>query len=150
MSNSFFAPVQIASLFLQNTSFEIIGQPADVMNLKVELLLLCNEDDLSIQDDETTHLSMSLRVVANLINDKDDDDVRVASLATVFIDVFVNDSANNQNRKEIFKYLRINGVSIAYAHARTCLMMLAGLTPLSDYVLPPILPNEYLKSVDED
>ena len=42
------------------------------------------------------------------------------------------------------RYLAANSISIAYSHARSSIMVLAGMTPIQSFILPAVLPYSIL------
>ncbi len=42
------------------------------------------------------------------------------------------------------RYLAANAISIAYSHARSSIMVLAGMSPIQSFILPAVLPYSIL------
>lgn len=146
MSNDILAPIRINNLFLTDIQFQLANSPAEHMSLRVEE----NHNIEAFSRDAKTDLyslTLVFRLDANLIDEDNPEDVLVHSHAQIIIDVSVPSDIDQSGQNPKI-YLESNAISMAYAHARSSIMMLAGLSPMQSFVLPPILP--YAVIADED
>ena len=141
------APIQIDELYLVNSEFRIASSPAP--NMVLQLNEEHQYDNYQTNETEMTYeLSMTMSVNADLVNEEERDDVRVHAFCQVFIEVSVPKNIDESDADPL-EYLKANALSMAYSHARSCIMMNAGLSPISTFVLPAILPYSILKNDDD-
>lgn len=139
MSDNILAPIQILDMFLTDIRFHIEQSPAKDMTLHIQEHH--EASDVQAADDGSAYkLNMDLTVAANLSNVDDADDIRAHAQASVHISIAVPLDIDDAkvDRKA---YLEANAISIAYGHARSCIMTLAGLSPMHQpFILPAVLP----------
>lgn len=134
------APVQVDDLYLVDCSFHVESSPSSnmEMNLGVEF------EPFEISDTpDGKFASTVLTVRSDLSAGDDPSDQRLNSMVSVYIRVSMDSSIDWPDEKKK-KYMEVNALSIGYSHARSCLMTIAGLSPLSSYTIPAILPMELL------
>lgn len=142
MSDSILAPVQILDMFLTDIQFHIEQSPASSMIMHVQ-----EQHDVSevqkTEDDSAYWLTMEVTVDAALSNQDDADDVRARATACVHVSVAVP-AEIDRSGTDRDAYLEANALSIAYSHARSCIMALAGMSPMRSFILPAVLPYNML------
>lgn len=140
-----YAPVFIERMWLADTSFSLEHAPADSMLLKTGI----NYEKTPLRTDEEgiRHEVLDLEVSARLVNEEDENDVRLTATAHVQIEVGVDLPSLPDDKAE--EYLTKNAVSMAYAHARSCILTISSLSPMDGLILPPILPDEVIKTAEE-
>ena len=140
-----YAPVFIERMWLADTSFSLEHAPADSMLLKTGI----NYEKTPLRTDEEgiRHEVLDLEVSARLVNEEDVNDVRLTATAHVQIEVGVDLPSLPDDKAE--EYLTKNAVSMAYAHARSCILTISSLSPMDGLILPPILPDEVIKTAEE-
>ena len=143
MSN-ILAPLRIIDLCATDLQFTIIGSPVDDMRLNIQEQHRTSDLETSKSGDCYT-LDLDLDLDADLLNPEDRDHPLLHSHATINIKVSVSKEIDNSG-EDPRRYLEANAVSIAYSHARSSLMMLAGLTPVQTFVLPAILPYNAIEN----
>ena len=143
MSNStIFAPISIDRMWLTKVDFDIDPQPADKMVVKVDIDL--GRGHVRRSDDGVMHETIELAVRALLVNEDDEDDVRMSAKASMVTEVSTD--FPNLSDEEGERYLTRNAISMSYSHARSCIMAVTAMSPMGGFTLPPILPDEILRS----
>ncbi len=141
MSNGVLAPIVIDHLWVSDIQFTILGDPAENMRLNIQEQH--HMEDIVRNESGGYYLEGSLRVTADLVDEVSPDKPLVHSHAEVRITVSVpadiDKSGENPQR-----YLAANAISIAYSHARSSISVLAGMTPIQAFILPPVLPYSIL------
>lgn len=145
MNDSILAPIQILDMFVTDIMFHIEQSPADSMTMHVR-----EDHRYSVpqktEDGLAYMLNMDMDVSATLSDTNDPDDIRAQAGASVHISVAVP-SDIDKSGIDCDSYLKANALSMAYGHARSCIMTLAGMSPMTSFILPPVLPYSML---DED
>lgn len=142
MNESILAPIQILDMFVTDIMFHVEQSPADSMTMHVR------EDHRysapqKTEDGLAYTLSMDMDVDAALSDTDDPDDIRARGGVSVHISVAVP-SDIDESDIDRDSYLRANALSMAYGHARSCIMTLAGMSPMTTFILPPVLPYSML------
>ncbi|WP_278592044.1 hypothetical protein [Olsenella uli] len=137
------APVGIVSMRVTRSRFEVGDRPADEMRLVLDVDFDAGDIEEREGLDEY-QLSIILSVTSRLVSTTDEEDVRAEAMAEVATRVAT--SRRIGNSAKALEYLRLNGVSMAYAHARSYIMTMAALSPMGSLILPPILPEQLIKS----
>lgn len=140
-----YAPVFIERMWLADTSFSLEHAPADSMLLRTGISY--EKSPLRTDEDGVRHEVLDLEVSARLVNEEDENDVRLSAMAHVQIEVGVD--LPNLPDDEAEKYLTKNAISMSYAHARTCILTISSLSPMDGLILPPILPDEVIKTAEK-
>ena len=146
MSRSIFAPVFIDHMWLSSISFDLEREPAESMMVKVDVDF--EAGPLKRDEDGLWHEEMIVSVTGCLVSDRDESDVRLSASARIETAVGVN--AGSKSEKDVKRYLTMNALSMSYSHARSCIMTVSGLSPMRDFILPPVLPDEVMRRVSED
>ncbi len=136
-----FAPLNLLMLTVPESSFRVAENPADSMRMELDVTPTFSEIEEDDEHDEYA-LAMSLSVHASLVNTEDEDDVRAEARVRVESVVSVPRQIGDPGRG--LDYLKLNGTSISYGHARSYLMPLASMSPMSSFVLPAIVPSAML------
>ena len=138
---NYFAPVFIEKLWLAGINFSIERDPADSMHMNLSVSI--EKTPMHKDEDGARHEAVDVYVDVFLVNDEDEDDTRLSASAHIYIEVGVDypDLADDDAES----YLTRNAVSMSYSHARSCLMSVTSLSPMSGLILPPVLPDELIK-----
>ena len=139
------APISIDRMWLTKVDFDIDPEPADKMVVKVDIDL--RSGHVSRSDDGVMHETIELAVRARLVNEDDEEDVRMSASASMVTEVSTDFPNLSDEAGE--RYLIRNAVSISYSHARSCIMAVSAMSPMGGFTLPPILPDEILRSHDD-
>lgn len=144
MSRDFIAPIQIVNLFVVDSDFHIEDSPSDNMDLKVDV----SYQDVHLwKNDSGAHASLKMCVSGSLVDRDGDAQEKMRAGVTVSISVSAQIPANSPD-DEARHYLLSNAISMAYAHAKSYLMVVTGLSPMGALTLPAILPAELSADCD--
>ena len=143
--SSIFAPVFIDRMWLTDIGFNLGTEPADSMTVKVDISYEASE--LAKDEDGICRESINLTVRAFLVNEKDDDDVRLSAMAR--IQTFVGANLPGISDDEAERYLTKNALSMSSAHARSCIMSVTSLSPMRGFILPPVIPDEVINGASQ-
>lgn len=144
MSGDFIAPIQIVNLFVVDSDFHIEDSPSDNMDLKVDV----NYQDVHLwKNDNGAHASLKMRVSGSLVDRDGDAQEKMRAGVTVSISVSAQIPKSSSD-DEARHYLLSNAISMAYAHAKSYLMVVTGLSPMGALTLPAILPAELSADCD--
>lgn len=140
MTEQIGAPVFIDGLFITESSFRLSEQPADAMSLDLDVEfdkgeLLTSGDGLARKE------AVSLSVRASLISQGSPDDERMHAFVHAVGTVGVPSEVHFDSDSDVVSYLSTNGVAFLYAHIRSYIMTLTGLSPMGAFTLPPVLPQ---------
>ena len=93
---------------------------------------------LEVNDGEGL-VAINLTVNASLVdNENDEEKMRAGTVVFISASASIPEEFSDAEAKE---YLLSNAVSMAYAHAKSCLMGITGLSPMGVMTLPAILPS---------
>lgn len=136
MENVILAPIQVERLYLVDSSFHIEDAPAKDMDQRLGLDIEAKQ--LEVNDGEGL-VAINLTVNALLVdNENDEEKMRAGTVAFISASASIPEEFSDAEAKE---YLLSNAVSMAYAHAKSCLMGITGLSPMGAMTLPAILPS---------
>ena len=144
MSRDFIAPIQVANLYVVDSDFHIENSPSQNMELKVDVgyqdVQLRTEDSYGCAD-------LKLCVRGSLVDRDDNAKEKMHAGVTVSISVSAQmpESCSDDDARQ---YLLSNAISMAYAHAKSYLMVVTGLSPMGALTLPAILPAELAADCD--
>mgnify|MGYP004468728965 FL=1 len=130
------APIQVQNLCLLGSSFRIADKPAQNMDQRLGLDIEVKKLDI---DGAEGAVDMDLSVSTSLVGSENDDEEKMSAGLVVFISVRAALS-QELSEAEAKEYLLSNAVSMAYAHAKSCVMTITGLSPMGAVVLPSIFP----------
>lgn len=136
MENVILAPIQVERLHLVDSSFHIEDAPAKDMDQRLGLDIEAKQ--LEVNDGEGL-VAINLTVNASLVdNENDEEKMRAGTVVFISASASIPEEFSDAEAKE---YLLSNAVSMAYAHAKSCLMGITGLSPMGVMTLPAILPS---------
>lgn len=136
MENVILAPIQVERLYLVDSSFHIEDAPAKDMDQRLGLDIEAKQ--LEVNDGEGL-VAINLTVNASLVdNENDEEKMRAGTVVFISASASIPEVFSDAEAKE---YLLSNAVSMAYAHAKSCLMGITGLSPMGVMTLPAILPS---------
>lgn len=136
MENVILAPIQVERLYLVDSSFHIEDAPAKDMDQRLGLDIEAKQ--LEVNDGEGL-VAINLTVNASLVdNENDEEKMRAGTVVFISASASIPEEFSDAEAKE---YLLSNAVSMAYAHAKSCLMGITGLSPMGVMTLPAILPS---------
>lgn len=144
MSKEFIAPIQVASMYVVDSDFHIENSPSQNMELKVDVdyhdVQLRKEDSYGFAD-------LKLCVRGGLVDRGDNAKEKMRAGVTVSISVSAQmpESCSDDDARQ---YILSNAISMAYAHAKSYLMVVTGLSPMGTLTLPAILPSELAADCD--
>lgn len=150
MENAIIAPIQLDDLFLTKSSFQIADSPADNMDQRLGLDFVVKRLDV---DGGEGLVALYLTVQTSLVDRERDDEDKMSACVQVFASAHavLPEGVAEEQAKE---YLLSNAISMAYGHAKTCIMTIAGLSPAGPVMTPAILPldiaREYLAGVAKE
>lgn len=134
--NVILAPIQVERLYLVDSSFHIEDAPAKDMDQRLGLDIEAKQ--LEVNDGEGL-VAINLTVNASLVdNENDEEKMRAGTVVFISASASIPEEFSDAEAKE---YLLSNTVSMAYAHAKSCLMGITGLSPMGVMTLPAILPS---------
>ena len=143
MSGDFIAPIQIVNLFVVDSDFHIEDSPSDNMELKVDV----SYQDVHLwKNGNAVHMA-SHCVIGSLLDRDEGAQEKMHAGVTVSISVSAQMPMNSPD-DEARHYLLSNAISMAYAHAKSYLMVVTGLSPMGALTLPAILPAELSADCD--
>ncbi len=139
ITNSIIAPIELRNLKLMDVHFKLVDEPAE--NAKLNLSIDYKTSNPEAEGPDGAYvLSAFLKLSASLGNPDDETDVCLESGTDVVAEVAI-DSSYFDTPDDARDYLAKNALSMSYAHSRSVLMAIAGMTPVSDFILPPIIPD---------
>lgn len=141
MSSGVLAPIVIDNLWISDIQFCVLGEPAENMRLNVQEEH--RMEDVVKDESGSYHLEGSLRVTADLVDEASPEKPLVHSHAEVRVWMSVP-AAIDESGEDPRRYLAANAISITYSHARSSIMVLAGMTPIRSFILPAVLPYSVL------
>lgn len=143
---SIMAPVRIVGMSVPNASLSV-GAPADSMRQGFNVTF----DTGDVEEDEEHgeySLAVTMGVKVRLTDAKDDQDVRAEASVQVEAMLAVAMIPGLNDRGKALGYLKRNGASITYAHARSYLMTITAMSPTGALIIPPILPDNLVNPHD--
>lgn len=144
MSGDFIAPIQVVNLFVVDSDFHIEDSPSDNMDLKVDV----SYQDVHLwKNDNGAHASLKMCVSGSLVDRDGDAQEKMHAGVTVSISVSAQIPKSSSD-DEARHYLLSNAISMAYAHVKSYLMVVTGLSPMGALTLPAILPAELSADCD--
>lgn len=148
MSTGFIASISLGWSLLRECDFWVNPEaPTGRLNCSVHLDL---GDDALARDDGHYALPVSLKVELVLSDEATGGAKPIERMhARMTIDGSVNVSdAVDASEDEVFKSLRLNGVSLLYSQARAHIEYLTAMSAVSRFSLPTIDPARFIESID--
>ena len=136
METVMIAPIQLDDLFLVSSSFQIADCPAEHMDQKIGLDFTVKQLESS---DDKGIVALSLIVKTSLVDCEHEDDEKMQASVEVFVSAH-GSLPPSITEKQADEYLLSNAISMAYGHAKTCIMTVSGLSPVGPVMIPAILP----------
>lgn len=141
ISDSVIAPIKLRTLTISDVHFRLAEESLDDMKLDLGFDYKTSEPDNS-GSGGVYALRANLGLSATLANPEDPTDIRLDSGTNVLVEVAIGCSCF-ESAEAACDYLATNALSMAYAHARSVLMTVAGMTPINNFILPPIIPSAF-------
>ena len=147
MSKPFLSPVSLDALVVFGIEFNVEpdGPSGDYL---LNLTLESPRNELRVNNDKRYESNVELTVKVSLADDGESKKERMHASVHLACTVSVTTQVGGEDAAK--RYLRANGVSMLYSHARACLMTVAGMSPMNSFVLPPIDPVAYVDSIAEE
>ena len=136
MEKVMIAPIQLDDLFLVSSSFQIADSPAKNMDQKIGLDFTVKQLDSSRVEGI---IALNLTVKTSLVDREHDDEEKIQASAEVFVSAHAT-LPPTITEGQADEYLLSNAISMAYGHAKTCIMTVSGLSPVRPVMIPAILP----------
>ncbi|WP_321970647.1 hypothetical protein [Paratractidigestivibacter sp.] len=141
ISDAVIAPIKMRALTVSDVHFRLAEESVGDMKLDLGIDYKTSEPDNN-GSDGVYALRANLELSATLANPEDETDIRLDSGINVLIEVAI-DCPYFESAEGARDYLATNALSMAYSHARSVLMTIAGMTPASNFILPPIIPSAF-------
>ena len=136
METVMIAPIQLDDLFLVSSSFQIADCPAEHMDQKIGL-------DFTVKQLERSGseglVALNLTVKTSLVDHEHDDEEKLRASVEVLVSAHAS-LPTSMTDEQADEYLLSNAISMAYGHAKTCIMTVSGLSPAGPVMIPSILP----------
>lgn len=139
ITNSIIAPIELRSLKVMDVHFKLSEKSIENTSLNLGIDYETSEPETNGSDGSYA-LRAIMKLSAPLINSEDETEIGLDSGASVFAEVAI-DSSYFETGAAARDYLAKNALSMSYAHARSVLMAIAGMTPVGEFILPPIIPD---------
>lgn len=141
METVMIAPIQLDDLFLVSSSFQIADCPAEHMDQKIGL-------DFTVKQLERSGseglVALNLTVKTSLVDHEHDDEEKLQASVEVLISAHAS-LPTSMTDEQADEYLLSNAISMAYGHAKTCIMTVSGLSPAGPVMIPAILPLDIVR-----
>lgn len=141
METVMIAPIQLDDLFLVSSSFQIADCPAEHMDQKIGL-------DFTVKQLERSGseglVALNLTVKTSLVDHEHDDEEKLQASVEVLVSAHAS-LPTSMTDEQADEYLLSNAISMAYGHAKTCIMTVSGLSPAGPVMIPAILPLDIVR-----
>lgn len=141
METVMIAPIQLDDLFLVRSSFQIADCPAEHMDQKIGL-------DFTVKQLERSGseglVALNLTVKTSLVDHEHDDEEKLQASVEVLVSAHAS-LPTSMTDEQADEYLLSNAISMAYGHAKTCIMTVSGLSPAGPVMIPAILPLDIVR-----
>ncbi|MGO5240065.1 hypothetical protein ACTQ1Z_03900 [Parolsenella sp. LCP21S3_E11] len=135
------APIQLDDLFLVSSSFQVADCPAEHMDQKIGL-------DFTVKQLERSGseglVALNLTVKTSLVDHEHDDEEKLQASVEVLVSAHAS-LPTSMTDEQADEYLLSNAISMAYGHAKTCIMTVSGLSPAGPVMIPAILPLDIVR-----
>ncbi|WP_343004942.1 MULTISPECIES: hypothetical protein [unclassified Collinsella] len=135
------APIQLDDLFLVSSSFQIADCPAEHMDQKIGLDFTVKQ--LGRSGSEGL-VALNLTVKTSLVDHEHDDEEKLQASVEVLVSAHAS-LPTSMTDEQADEYLLSNAISMAYGHAKTCIMTVSGLSPAGPVMIPAILPLDIVR-----
>lgn len=145
--NAFVTPLGIDHLYVVDFEFKMHSSPTE--HMLAELSVNLNDDERPVFVEESSYYSLSKTVeVSYGLTDAEDPEVKPLRVS---IAVHVEATLPVKDRSEqAEEFMLSSSVSIAYSHARSCIMNLAAMSPVGELVIPTVNPRALVKTVGRE
>lgn len=141
METVMIAPIQLDDLFLVSSSFQVADCPAEHMDQKIGL-------DFTVKQLERSGseglVALNLTVKTSLVDHEHDDEEKLQASVEVLVSAHAS-LPTSMTDEQADEYLLSNAISMAYGHAKTCIMTVSGLSPAGPVMIPAILPLDIVR-----
>ncbi len=141
METVMIAPIQLDDLFLVSSSFQIADCPAEHMDQKIGLDFTVKQ--LGRSGSEGL-VALNLTVKTSLVDHEHDDEEKLQASVEVLVSAHAS-LPTSMTDEQADEYLLSNAISMAYGHAKTCIMTVSGLSPAGPVMIPAILPLDIVR-----
>lgn len=147
MSEGFLSPIELSGPYLEGVEFHINPDGPNGASLYGDVQLTV-PDDLELHHENGAFvLRFRMRVMARLIEMADGTDAELMrAIVSMSGALSVADSIG-MPQQEIFESLRVNGVSMFYAFARTQIELVTSQSAMGRFTIRPIDPSAYLREL---
>lgn len=136
METVMIAPIQLDDLFLVSSSLQVADCPAEHMDQKIGLDFTVKQ--LKRSGSEGL-VALNLTVKTSLVDHEHDDEEKLQASVEVLVSAHAS-LPSSMADEQADEYLLSNAISMAYGHAKTCIMTVSGLSPAGPVMIPAILP----------
>lgn len=141
METVMIAPIQLDDLFLVSSSFQVADCPAEHMDQKIGL-------DFTVKQLERSGseglVALNLTVKTSLVDHEHDNEEKLQASVEVLVSAHAS-LPSSMTDEQADEYLLSNAISMAYGHAKTCIMTVSGLSPAGPIMIPAILPLDIVR-----
>lgn len=141
METVMIAPIQLDDLFLVSSSFQVADCPAEHMDQKIGL-------DFTVKQLERSGseglVALNLTVKTSLVDHEHDNEEKLQASVEVLVSAHAS-LPTSMTDEQADEYLLSNAISMAYGHAKTCIMTVSGLSPAGPVMIPAILPLDIVR-----
>lgn len=141
METVMIAPIQLDDLFLVSSSLQVADCPAEHMDQKIGLDFTVKQ--LKRSGSEGL-VSLNLTVKTSLVDHEHDDEEKLQASVEVLVSAHAS-LPSSMTDEQADEYLLSNAISMAYGHAKTCIMTVSGLSPAGPIMIPAILPLDIVR-----
>lgn len=141
METIMIAPIQLDDLFLVSSSFQIADCPAEHMDQKIGLDFTVKQLERSGSEGLVT---LNLTVKTSLVDHEHDNEEKLQASVEVLVSAHAS-LPTSMTDEQADEYLLSNAISMAYGHAKTCIMTVSGLSPAGPVMIPAILPLDIVR-----
>lgn len=119
------------------------------MSIKMDFSLTEEPEEVSDIDEhgELHVLSQQLSVRAQLVSGANQEETHMHASATVSINTACKATKDADG---VADYMRMNGLSIAYGHTRSCIAGMTSLSPMGQFIVPAVDPKTLLEDLTSD
>lgn len=141
METVMIAPIQLDDLFLVSSSFQVADCPAEHMDQMIGL-------DFTVKQLERSGseglVALNLTVKTSLVDHEHDNEEKLQASVEVLVSAHAS-LPTPMTDEQADEYLLSNAISMAYGHAKTCIMTVSGLSPAGPIMIPAILPLDIVR-----
>ena len=149
MSQNIFSPLEVRALHVVASEFGLDQDPVEGMTIKMEFSLTEEPEQVAVIDEASELHTQSLQLVVEtrLVSGDEQEEQHMHASVTVNIETACRAS---KSASGVTEYMRTNGVSIAYGHARSCISNMTSMSPMGQFLIPAIDPRALLEELRND